>query len=213
MCGSAYLLKASLTRVVKLLNFCQFNRWEMAFQCSLTCIKASHMCQTHLQIHSLGHVLGHFKQSQWTGSWVWPNSWVIGSCGFLSCLGGSGVYTANWLLGPPLWFLKVTTLLWAPTGQGSNCFLNTKKTLSEEDDLVSEKCSSPDLLHSPEGHSGLRTDRGRTMGYKDWNGTVVGGICVWRHKAFCLSRITDTASCLPLSLKAHYPFSPTCLPE
>lgn len=42
MLEGACLLKASPC-VARLLNLCQLQRWEMAFQCSLICIKTSHI--------------------------------------------------------------------------------------------------------------------------------------------------------------------------
>ena len=82
------------------------------------------------------------------------------------------------------------------TGQGSNCFLHTKKTLSEEGDLASEKCWSLDLLPSSEGQLGLRNDEARTSGCEGlgWDHSL--RMLDWRHRAPNLPRMLDPASYL-----------------
>ena len=99
------------------------------------------------------------------------------------------------------------------TGQGSNCFLHTKKTLSEEGDLASEKCWSLDLLPSSEGQLGLRNDEARTSGCEGLGWDYSLRMLDWRHRAPNLPRMLDIVSYLPLRPKALSlrPLLPDCL--
>lgn len=161
MLEGACLLKASPC-VARLLNLCQLERWETAFQCHLICIKTSHIYfpRTHG---------GSFPTAPIDWIRVYLSKWC-GICVPHHAKGPKGSPHTH-----PQDFWMLLSLLWAPPSphqRRRNCFLYTKKTLREEDDLASEKCWSLDL-HNSEGQSWLRNDRARAMGCEDRVGLLL----------------------------------------
>lgn len=205
MYESACLLKASPTCVVKLLNFRQLDRWEMVFQHSLICIKISHMFPEH--------VIGLFPTT--------PIDWIRIDLPPVRCwelwfpITPRGQWGLRRVTAPqsPSWVSECHWPPPPPTSWGSNGFLHTKKTLSEEDDLASEKCWTLDLLHSSDGQLGLRDDGAKSTGCGRLGEMLLEEVGIWRHRVPRLSRMTDSSSRLPLSFKACqlYPLIPGCL--
>lgn len=155
----ACLLKASPTCVVKLLNFCQLDRWEMAFWHSLIYVKVSHMFPEH--------VIGLFPTT--------PIDWIRVDLPPVRCwelwfpITPRGQWGLHRVTAPhsPSW---VSECHWPSTSWGSNGFLHTKKTLSEGDDLASEKCWTLDLSTVQMASWGCGMTEPRALGAEDWVG-------------------------------------------